>query len=52
MTDRQTDRQTDGQTDICIPRAAFAAENDITVEIYWFRLYFVEIVTFNRHYSL
>ena len=25
--DRQTDGQTDGQTDICISRAAFAAEN-------------------------
>ena len=26
-TDRQTDRRTDGLTDICISRAAFAAEN-------------------------
>ena len=26
LTDRWTDRQTDGQTDICVSRAAFAAE--------------------------
>ena len=26
--DGQTDRQTDGQTDICISRAAFAAEKE------------------------
>ena len=25
-TDRRTDGRTDGRTDICIPRAAFAAE--------------------------
>ena len=27
VTHTHTDRQTDGQTDICLSRAAFAAEN-------------------------